>query len=317
MRNDSAIGYVYVLSNPGHRGLLKVGFTTKDVEKRVKELQTAGTPYDFKIVARFRVAEPRLVEQKAHKLLARQRANKEWFRVSLVEAQAAIQKAAEGRLIGVLTQDDYQTAKGAVSRWGRFVKSEKVTLDKLIAQLEKEKMAKRSAAIDAAQVAKAKLHDAPSILRGIASYLVLPLGLIGVAVGLFGGLWVLLVTGGGALVLLMPWLHAQDSKQIKASQAYQAIEAKLADDLATVEGLVQPAVEAQAARTRKRIALAESEYVLSEQTLKNLMAVSLPEGLPQCKEIACNACGQTFKAYAAKYHVCPSCDRLLKGLPSL
>ena len=40
-------GYVYILSNPAMPGLLKIGYTERDVQERVKELSNTGIPSPF------------------------------------------------------------------------------------------------------------------------------------------------------------------------------------------------------------------------------------------------------------------------------
>jgi hypothetical protein len=96
---DVAIeGNLYILSNSSMPGLLKVGYTTGTVAKRVSELSgVTGIPTSFKIEWSLPiVGDPRAVEQRAHAHLAKNRHGKEFFKVSLDEAQTAcIQGFAE------------------------------------------------------------------------------------------------------------------------------------------------------------------------------------------------------------------------------
>ena len=47
-------GYVYILSNPWMPNLIKIGFTTRDIQERLAELNSAtGVPEPFIIEATF------------------------------------------------------------------------------------------------------------------------------------------------------------------------------------------------------------------------------------------------------------------------
>ncbi len=92
-------GWVYVITNKGMPGLLKVGFTTRDPELRADELSHTGAAYPYLVDYVMLVEYPYEVEQKAHKLLVSHHEGKEWFRCSLEEAVAAIKQASEDRVI--------------------------------------------------------------------------------------------------------------------------------------------------------------------------------------------------------------------------
>lgn len=85
-------GHVYIVSNPSMPGLLKIGFTTGTVSKRVSELSgVTSVPTGFRIEWSYPVmGDPRSVEQQAHAHLAHARTGKEFFRTSLDEAKNAI-----------------------------------------------------------------------------------------------------------------------------------------------------------------------------------------------------------------------------------
>lgn len=85
------VGYVYLLTNPSMPGLVKVGFTNRFVEERLRELTAAtGVPTEFVIGAVFHSANPQFDEQQLHERLASYRVtpNKESFRIPLEEAIA-------------------------------------------------------------------------------------------------------------------------------------------------------------------------------------------------------------------------------------
>lgn len=85
-------GHVYVLSNPSMPGLMKVGFTTDTVVKRAEILSgVTSIPTSFQIEWSCPVlGNARAVEKRAHAHLAHARTGKEFFRVSLGEAKAAV-----------------------------------------------------------------------------------------------------------------------------------------------------------------------------------------------------------------------------------
>lgn len=85
-------GEVYVLSNSSMKGLLKVGCTQDTALKRAAELSAVtGVPTRFHVEWSLAITgDPRAVEQRAHALLVSQRAGKEFFKVSLDEAKAAV-----------------------------------------------------------------------------------------------------------------------------------------------------------------------------------------------------------------------------------
>lgn len=80
-----ARGYVYILSNPSMKGLVKIGFTERSPEERLAELQGTGVPTDFVLEYKFLSADPAGDEKKIHTLLDDYRINKkrEFFEVSL------------------------------------------------------------------------------------------------------------------------------------------------------------------------------------------------------------------------------------------
>jgi hypothetical protein len=85
-------GYIYVLSNPGMPGILKIGYTERDVETRATEhSQSADTPKPFVVEAYFGSNVPFEHEQQVHKALDdRRRGSREFFRVSLEETLRVI-----------------------------------------------------------------------------------------------------------------------------------------------------------------------------------------------------------------------------------
>jgi len=90
---------VYIMSNISIPGLLKIGFTSKPVEERCKELSKAtGVPTPFKVEYIFRLyGRGEELEREVHRYLEHKRnsSRREFFDVSLKEAIEAIKKVGE------------------------------------------------------------------------------------------------------------------------------------------------------------------------------------------------------------------------------
>lgn len=69
-------GFVYLLSNDFYQqNLYKIGYTTQNVEDRVKELYTTGVPVEFNIEFRLPVNNLRKIEEAIHRKLRNFRVN--------------------------------------------------------------------------------------------------------------------------------------------------------------------------------------------------------------------------------------------------
>ena len=88
---QTAVGYVYCMSNPLYQGILKVGITERTPEERAKELYTTGVPLPFKVEFAKKVSNPREKESLLHKLLEqyteRISGRREFFRVGVEEVR--------------------------------------------------------------------------------------------------------------------------------------------------------------------------------------------------------------------------------------
>ncbi|MFA7369348.1 MAG: GIY-YIG nuclease family protein [Kiritimatiellales bacterium] len=85
-------GYVYVLSNPTMPGLLKIGYTDREVDERVEELNSTGVPVPFEVEAIFGSPNAYEDEQAIHSMLAQHRLanNREFFSVDIKETVQCI-----------------------------------------------------------------------------------------------------------------------------------------------------------------------------------------------------------------------------------
>ena len=77
-------------------GIIKIGWTDKSVEERMKELDKTATPLPFTCYFAKRVDEPTFVEAKLHQAFDefRIRDNREFFRMSPDQAKAALEIAS-------------------------------------------------------------------------------------------------------------------------------------------------------------------------------------------------------------------------------
>lgn len=84
-------GYIYVLENAGHPGILKIGFTTRTPQERVKEINASpGVIIPWYIRNAFQCKSPDIMEKMIHEKLRYFRVCKEGFGVSLENAERII-----------------------------------------------------------------------------------------------------------------------------------------------------------------------------------------------------------------------------------
>ena len=83
---------VYVLTNSAMTGLVKIGITTDDVEKRIKELYTSGVPFPFNVAYAAKVNDAKKVEKALHQAFDDMRPNKnrEFFKIKPEQAVVII-----------------------------------------------------------------------------------------------------------------------------------------------------------------------------------------------------------------------------------
>lgn len=86
-------GWVYVMTNQGMPGLVKVGYTDRDPKLRAKELSHTGVAFDFKVDYEALVNNASQVERDAHRQLSAYHANKEFFSCDVNTAVAAVRKS--------------------------------------------------------------------------------------------------------------------------------------------------------------------------------------------------------------------------------
>jgi len=87
-KDRSKVGWVYILTNESHPGILKIGHTTTSVNNRVKQLNSTGVLGEWKPVEAFMCLDSYALEQDVHRALDefRSQDNREFFNISLMEA---------------------------------------------------------------------------------------------------------------------------------------------------------------------------------------------------------------------------------------
>src|SRR5260370_476878 len=72
-------GYLYVLSNRAMPGLLKIGYTTRTLDERIRELSSTGVPTKFELEFYCIVDNVHLFESAIHHKLQQCRFQKQFF----------------------------------------------------------------------------------------------------------------------------------------------------------------------------------------------------------------------------------------------
>lgn len=93
-----AKGYIYIMTNPALKDMVKIGFAT-DVETRRKQLSTTALPYEYEIYATYETSG-NLEDKKLHKMIdnlnpdLRVSSNREFFLMSPQEAYDLLEAIA-------------------------------------------------------------------------------------------------------------------------------------------------------------------------------------------------------------------------------
>ena len=61
------MGYIYIMTNPALKDMVKIGYAT-DVEQRRKQLSTTALPYDYEVYATYET-EGHLEDKKLHNMI--------------------------------------------------------------------------------------------------------------------------------------------------------------------------------------------------------------------------------------------------------
>lgn len=93
-----AKGYIYIMTNPALKDMVKIGFAT-DVETRRKQLSTTALPYEYEVYATYETSG-NLEDKKLHKMIdnlnpdLRVSSNREFFVMSSQDAYELLEAIA-------------------------------------------------------------------------------------------------------------------------------------------------------------------------------------------------------------------------------
>lgn len=77
------MGYIYLLESSNDDGTIyKIGYTKKDVKKRIGELQT-GNPYAIKEVCNYKTKYNQRLEKSLHNFYSHNKVKNEWFKLDI------------------------------------------------------------------------------------------------------------------------------------------------------------------------------------------------------------------------------------------
>ncbi len=94
-RIEKRNGIVYVVANPVHKGLYKIGLTAGNLEKRLRSLNTAGVVGEFIEIGHAHAFDRFVVEKMAHRKLSKvTQRHKEFFVTDWKVACQAVQDSA-------------------------------------------------------------------------------------------------------------------------------------------------------------------------------------------------------------------------------
>jgi len=158
-------GYLYILSNRAMPNLLKVGYTTRTLEERIRELSTTGVPGIF--VAEFycEVDNAPVLEKAVHSRLSSHRYDKEFFRCNV---ELAVRVSKE-----VLLENGYSVFRsGGRSSHAYITDQEKTEIkaaENAVRQKEEERRKQEIAARNEEEKKKKKAQDLEQLFMHLAS----------------------------------------------------------------------------------------------------------------------------------------------------
>lgn len=103
--SNSNKGYLYILTNQSMEGLLKIGKTKNDPNKRAKQLSTTGVPQPFNVQYYALFDDMDEAEKIVHQELSKYNAGKEFFHIDILHAIEIIENI-NVRFIRVFSKSD-------------------------------------------------------------------------------------------------------------------------------------------------------------------------------------------------------------------
>jgi|GEM_PF-2481181 len=151
--SETGDGWVYVLSNPHVPNIVKIGYTSKQPEKPIKELEHAGAIPGYVVDYQAYTEKPYQLEQATHRSLKDLRVGNAWdkgnefFRCSPEEAIVAVKQAASDTDIEI----KYEEFKRADRAKAEAFQQEKIAEQERL-QVQKQRLLeqqKREASVEA------------------------------------------------------------------------------------------------------------------------------------------------------------------------
>lgn len=108
VKDEPDAGWLYYLSTREQRGIAKIGMTTRTVEERVREINSATGVLDpYGVRACWRVSDPRLAETLVHAAFRpyRIRADREFFRIDYHAARELVDRLLRDQHLEIRTLD--------------------------------------------------------------------------------------------------------------------------------------------------------------------------------------------------------------------
>jgi hypothetical protein len=141
----STIGFVYCLTIPRMDGVVKIGYTLKTMEERLKSLDNTSVVEPFQLYYAGRVNNPKRVEGLIHEYfkMYRIRPNREFFEVDPLDVKRIIQIAEASTDIAPTASDPVESAPDIEYAVTEIIDPEEVPSDEEKTQTRKESSSRR------------------------------------------------------------------------------------------------------------------------------------------------------------------------------
>ncbi len=157
-------GYLYILTNRAFPGVLKIGYTDRDPNARVAELNNTSVPHPFEIAFEALVDRPQELERLVHREIenTRENAQREFFRIRVSDAVEAVNRVCEAAEIKVIHSVDLERAQRLRQHQANEEAKKRASMEGLIRQ-EKLMVTLSESKIKALQVEIKKHEDFDNI----------------------------------------------------------------------------------------------------------------------------------------------------------
>lgn len=112
-------GYIYVLSNPGMPGVVKIGRSINGGKSRASEIYGTGIPAPFNVEFDVLVEDCKEMEKQVHDTLSKHRVNpkREFFKVEPIEAIRIILDLVSANIGCITVEEEYFYAVEGVQKF--------------------------------------------------------------------------------------------------------------------------------------------------------------------------------------------------------